>query len=66
MAVAFLDVLVEDDLELFYDLVALEGGEEFAVYVDGGLGFFECAGERDADVGVFAFAGAVDDAAHDG
>ena len=66
MAVAALDVVVEDGLELFDDVVAFEGGEEFAVYVDGGLGFLEGAGEGDADVGVFGFPGAVDDAAHDG
>src|SRR6185312_11207951 len=65
-AVSPLNVLVEDDLELFDDVVALEGGEELAVDVDGGLGFLEGAGERDADVGVLGFAGAVDDAAHDG
>src|SRR6185312_13077516 len=63
-AVSPLNVLVEDDLELFDDMVALEGGEELAVDVDGGLGFLEGAGERDADVGVLGFAGAVDDAAH--
>lgn len=66
VAVALLDVLVEDDLELFYDAVAFEGGEELAVDVDGGFGLLEGAGEGDADVGVLGFAGAVDDAAHDG
>ena len=65
-AVAFFYVFVEDDLEFFDDVLAFEGGEEFAVDVDGGLGFFEGAGEGDADVGVLGFAGAVDDAAHDG
>ena len=39
---------------------------EFAVDVDGGDGVFEGAGEGDAEVGVLAFSGAVDDAAHDG
>ena len=66
MAVAFFDVVVEDGLELFDDAVAFEGGEEFAVDVDGGLGFFEGAGKGDSDVGVLGFAGAVDDASHDG
>lgn len=37
-----------------------------AFYVDGRDGCFGFSGERDADVGVFGFAGAVDDAAHDG
>ena len=66
MPVALLHVVVEDDLKLFDDLVALEGGEEFAVDVDGGLGFFEGAGEGDADVGVLRLAGSIDDASHDG
>src|SRR6185437_4111284 len=65
-AVALLDVLVEDFLELLDDAVAFERGEELAVDVDGGFGFLKGAGQRDADVGMFGFAGAVDDAAHDG
>ena len=47
-------------------MVALEGDGELAVDVDGRLGLFEGAGQGDADVGVLGFAGAVDDAAHDG
>ena len=66
LAVALLDVVVEDDFELVDDVVAAEGHGEFAVDVDGGVGVLEGAGERDADVGVLGLAGAVDDAAHDG
>src|SRR5215475_9692019 len=60
-----LDVVVEDDLELFDDVVALEGGEELAVDVDGRFRFLEGAGEGDADVGMLGLAGAIDDATHD-
>src|SRR6201747_2250468 len=66
VAVALGNVVVEDDLELFDDVVSLEGHGEFAVDVDRRLGLFEGAGERDADVGVLGLAGSVDDAAHDG
>ena len=65
-AVVALHVVVEDDFELVDDVVAFESGGELAVDVDRGLGFFEGAGQRDADVGVLGFAGAVHDAAHDG
>ena len=65
-AVVRFDVLVQDADEVGDDGIALEGNEEAAVGVDRGFGFFEGAGERDADVGVFGLSGAVDDAAHDG
>jgi len=44
----------------------MEGDEFLAVDVDGAAWLFACAGETDADVGGFGFAGAVDDAAHHG
>ena len=65
-AVAGADVVVEDLLEVGDDGVSTECSEEAAIDVDGSFGFLEGAGERDADVGVLGFAGAIDDAAHDG
>ena len=53
-AVALLDVLIEDDLELLDDVVALERGEELAVDIHRRLRLLEGSGERDADVGVLA------------
>src|ERR1035441_9033130 len=63
--VVALDVAVQNLLEPGYDGVAAQRSREFAVNVDGGFGFLEGAGEADAEVRVFRFAGAVDDAAHD-
>src|SRR6266852_7983966 len=62
--VALLDVVVENLQELGHDGVALERELEGAVHEDGRLGLLEGAGERDADIGVLALAGAVDHAAH--
>ena len=61
-----LDVLIQNRDELGDDLVALQRGEQAAIDVDRGFRFFEGAGQRDADVGVLRFAGAVDHAAHHG
>ena len=60
------DIVVEDDLELVDDSVALQRHGQLAIDVDRSLGILKGAGKRDADVGVLAFAGAVDDAAHHG
>src|ERR1700735_2803344 len=65
MPIALLDILIQDDLELFDDAVALESGEEFAVDIDRSFGFLECARQRYADVRMLGFAESVDDAAHD-
>src|SRR5712692_5632490 len=62
--VAVLDIPIQDRDEFRNDVGSLERYHQTAVYVDGGLGLFECSGERDADIGVLGFAGAVDDAAH--
>src|ERR1700733_6454972 len=59
-------VVVEDALEVRDDGVAFESDGKLAVDIGGWLRFFKCSGQRDADVGVLALAGAVDDAAHDG
>ena len=40
--------------------------DQSPINVDRGLGFFKSAGERDADIGVFRFAGSIDDATHYG
>ena len=66
LAVVALDVVVEDLLELGDDGVAAQRGRELAVDVDGSDGILKSAGQADAEVGVLRFAGAVDDAAHDG
>src|SRR6266508_841746 len=60
------NVVVEDLEEVGDDGVALEGELEGAIDEHRGLGLLEGAGQRDADVGVLALPGAVDDAAHDG
>jgi len=62
------DVGVDEILEGGGEFVvgAFEGDVFFAVDVNGAARGFAGAGKADADVGGFRFAGAVDDAAHDG
>ena len=51
-------VLMQNLDELGDDVVALERGEQAAIDVDRGFGFFEGAGQGNAEAGVFGFAGA--------
>ena len=60
------NILIKNHHKFVSNIIAFEGAVLFAVDVDWGGGGFSDAGDADADVGVFAFAGAVDDAAHDG
>src|SRR5688572_6703355 len=61
---ALLDVDGDHLLELIGDVGAAERCDLPAIYEDGRRRLLAGAGERDADVGVFALAGTVDDAAH--
>src|SRR3984957_17203313 len=58
------DVIVDQFSERGGKLVVIsvQGDGFFSVDVDGATGLFSGAGEADADVGGFGFAGAVDDA----
>jgi hypothetical protein len=62
------DVIVDQFTERGgeFVVVAVQGDKFLAVDVDGAAGLFAGAGQADADVGGFRFAGAVDDAAHHG
>src|ERR1700688_74083 len=55
---------IQDIDEFGHDVVALEGGHQAAIHVDRGLGFFERAGQRNAEDRVLGFARPVDHAAH--
>src|SRR5690554_3476041 len=66
VAVAALDILLDDGLELLGDVVAFKGDRAFAVDIYRGGRHLARAGQADADIGVPAFARAVDDTAHDG
>src|SRR5699024_3591075 len=59
-------ILFHDLLELFGDPIAFQGDGLLAILVDRGDRALAGSGQADADVGVFAFARAVDDATHDG
>src|SRR5581483_4759455 len=61
-----LDVIVENLDEFRDDAVTLQRGEQTSVDVDRSFRLFECTGKRYSDIGVFRFAGAVDDAPHYG
>src|SRR5580692_5513809 len=59
------NVFVENADELRDYAITFESGEQASIHVDRSLWFLECAWQRDADVGVLRFAGAVDHTAHD-
>ena len=64
--VARFNIVVQDDDKFLDDLVTLERRHQAAIYENRCLGFFKSARQRDADVGVLRFSGAVHDAAHHG
>lgn len=51
-SVMALNIVVEDLLELGDNGVATQSGIELAIYVDGGFGLLEGAGQADAEVGM--------------
>src|SRR6476661_55785 len=60
------DVVLDECVEFGGDVVAAQGQGLLAVDEDGGRRSLAGARQADADVGVLALAGAVDDAAHHG
>src|SRR5690606_32429542 len=64
-AVAARDVVFDNGLELFGNAVALEGDRALAVDEHGRGRHLAGAGQADADIGMAAFAGAIDHTAHD-
>src|SRR5690349_6074607 len=66
LAEALLDVVFHDLLELFRNVRPAQCSRLLPVDENRSSGLFARAGQRDADVGMLAFPGAVDDAAHDG
>ena len=65
-AKAFFDVVLDHDLEVACNRVAAQRHAFFAVDEDRRRRRLAGTGQADADVGMFAFARAVDDAAHHG
>src|SRR6266571_622228 len=59
------DVFLDQLLEFLGNPLALQGHGFFAIHVDRRDPALTGPGKADADIGVFAFAGPVDDAAHD-
>src|SRR5713101_1307480 len=65
LCVVRFNVVVENLDELGDNAVALQRGEQAAIYIDGSFGFLERSGQGNTETGVFRFAGAIDHAAHD-
>src|SRR5690554_6017132 len=65
VAIAALDILLDDGLELLGDVIAFQGDRAFAVDIYRGGRHLAGAGQADADIGVAAVARAVDDTTHD-
>src|SRR6476620_2970551 len=63
-AIALVDVIDHQRLEIGGDRGPAQGAEFLAVDEHGRRRRLAGAGQRDADIGVLVFAGAVDDAAH--
>src|SRR3954449_10657789 len=66
LPVFFLDVALDDLVELVGDVLAAQREGLLAVDEDRGSWCLAGAGQADADVGMLALARTVDDAAHDG
>src|ERR1700686_189785 len=65
LCVVRFNVVVENLNELGDNAVALQRGEQAAIYIDGSFGFLERSGKGNTKTGVLRFAGAIDHAAHD-
>src|SRR6201987_3215504 len=64
LPIAALDVVVENLLELGHDGIPAQCRVKLSVYIDRGLGLFECSRPAEAEVGILGFARSVHNAAH--